>query len=70
MYAGKGGIWMSCERLICAQCAGPVAEGRCASCRAARSDLHEHGMRVSPQVLIVVAALLATILVLVLNFSS
>jgi len=34
---------MSCEHLICAQCAGPVAEGRCPVCRAARSDLHHHG---------------------------
>ena len=24
---------MSCEHLICAQCAGPVAEGRCPACR-------------------------------------
>jgi hypothetical protein len=34
---------MSCEHLICAQCAGPVAEGRCPVCRAAKSDLHHHG---------------------------
>jgi len=34
---------MSCEHLICAQCAGPVAEGRCPVCRAARTDLHHHG---------------------------
>ena len=33
---------MSCEHLICAQCAGPVAEGRCPVCRAAKSDLHRH----------------------------
>jgi hypothetical protein len=31
---------MSCEHLICAQCAGPVAEGRCPVCRAARSHVH------------------------------
>jgi predicted DCC family thiol-disulfide oxidoreductase YuxK len=34
---------MSCEHLICASCAGPVAEGRCPVCRAAKSDLHRHG---------------------------
>jgi C4-type Zn-finger protein len=34
---------MSCEHLICAQCAGPVSEGRCPVCRAAREDLHRHG---------------------------
>jgi hypothetical protein len=33
---------MSCEHLICANCAGPVADGRCPVCRAARSDLHHH----------------------------
>jgi len=33
---------MSCEHLICAQCAGPVSEGRCPVCRAAKSDLHRH----------------------------
>jgi hypothetical protein len=34
---------MSCEHLICAQCAGPVAEGRCPVCQAARSRVHHHG---------------------------
>jgi len=31
---------MSCEHLVCAQCAGPVVEGRCATCRAAREHVH------------------------------
>jgi hypothetical protein len=31
---------MSCEHLICAQCAGPVAEARCPACRAARAEVH------------------------------
>ena len=34
---------MSCEHLICAQCAGPVSEGRCPVCRAAKADLHHRG---------------------------
>jgi hypothetical protein len=38
---------MSCEHLICAQCAGPVPEGRCPVCRAAKSDLHHHGHQIS-----------------------
>jgi len=38
---------MSCEHLICAQCAGPVAEARCPVCRAAKSDLHHHGPTIS-----------------------
>ena len=38
---------MSCEHLVCAQCSGPVAEGRCVVCRAARTDLHSHGAGLS-----------------------
>jgi hypothetical protein len=38
---------MSCEHLICARCAGPVSEGRCPVCRAAKSDLHHHAHGVS-----------------------
>jgi hypothetical protein len=34
---------MSCEHLICAQCAGPVAEGRCPVCRLSRQHVHESG---------------------------
>jgi hypothetical protein len=31
---------MSCEHLICASCASPVAEGRCPACQAARASVH------------------------------
>ncbi len=31
---------MSCQHLVCAACAGPVDEGRCPTCRAARAHLH------------------------------
>ena len=34
---------MSCEHLICAQCAGPVAEGRCPVCRRPGARLHHSG---------------------------
>jgi hypothetical protein len=34
---------MSCEHLICAQCAGPVAEGHCPVCQAARAHVHHSG---------------------------
>jgi hypothetical protein len=47
---------MSCDHLICANCAGPVEEGRCASCRAARAELHHHG--ISSQQAMILAALL------------
>ncbi len=50
---------MSCEHLICANCAGPVVEGRCAVCRAAKSDLHHHshGFNISYALAILLLAL-------------
>jgi hypothetical protein len=54
---------MSCEHLICAQCAGPVAEGRCPTCRAARTHLHQSGPAVFMPV---VLAVLLTLLLLAL----
>jgi hypothetical protein len=53
---------MSCEHLICAQCAGPVSEGRCAVCQAARAQVHHHhaGQGLTFQVL--AAALLVLLL--------
>ncbi|HVB43615.1 MAG TPA: hypothetical protein VNF47_13035 [Streptosporangiaceae bacterium] len=53
---------MSCEHLICAQCAGPVAEGRCSVCRAAKADRHHRGYGGS--VPYAVALLLLTITVI------
>jgi hypothetical protein len=54
---------MSCEHLICAQCAGPVAEGRCAVCRAAKSDLHQHGHGINiPYALLLLLLAVAVIL--------
>jgi len=55
---------MSCEHLICAQCAGPVAEGRCAVCHAARARMHHHA---GPAVTVpVVAVLLIALLLMML----
>ncbi|WP_440067387.1 hypothetical protein [Streptosporangium sp. OZ121] len=34
---------MSCEDLVCAGCAHPVAEGRCPRCRAYRDRMHNNG---------------------------
>lgn len=34
---------MTCDRLVCANCAGPVSEGRCAVCRAERQRMHQDG---------------------------
>lgn len=54
---------MSCEHLICAQCAGPVVEGRCTVCRAARAQVHHApGNMVSP---LLIAALIAMLLLMI-----
>jgi hypothetical protein len=58
---------MSCEHLICAQCAGPVAEARCPVCRAAKADLHHqnHGVGISvPYAVALLLLALAVILAL------
>jgi hypothetical protein len=56
---------MSCEHLICAQCAGPVVEARCPACRAARAQVHHHGPGLSlPLVAIALLAVLALMLAL------
>ncbi len=58
----RKGSLMSCEHLICARCAGPVAEARCPACQAARAQVHHHhlgGLSVP-----VIVALLALLLAL------
>jgi uncharacterized paraquat-inducible protein A len=56
---------MSCEHLICAQCAAPVVEGRCPVCRAARAQVHRHSPGLSVPLLLagLVALLLLTLAV-------
>ncbi|MBO0919076.1 hypothetical protein OG322_23385 [Streptomyces sp. NBC_01260] len=34
---------MTYDRLVCANCAAPVAEGRCPVCRASRARLEQQG---------------------------
>jgi hypothetical protein len=53
---------MSCEHLICAQCASPVVEGRCPACRLARSQVHHHSSGLSLP--LAAAALIALLLLL------
>ncbi|MFJ5710311.1 MULTISPECIES: hypothetical protein [unclassified Streptomyces] len=54
---------MTYDRLVCASCAAPVAEGRCPVCRANRERLTPQGL--SPaMVLTLVIALLATLALL------
>ncbi|MBD0738641.1 hypothetical protein [Streptomyces sp. CBMA29] len=57
---------MTCDRLVCANCAGPVSEGRCPVCRANRARLERENpwSNVSPATLIaLLVALLAVVLV-------
>ncbi|MER6943228.1 hypothetical protein ABZ297_12730 [Nonomuraea sp. NPDC005983] len=50
---------MSCEHLVCAQCAHPVIEGRCPVCRANRERMHSHGFAgLSPAVIVVLLLVL------------
>jgi hypothetical protein len=57
---------MSCEHLVCAQCAHPVIEGRCPLCRANRERMHNHGFAgLSPTLIVLLlVALLFVALVL------
>ena len=59
---------MSCEHLICAQCARPVVEGRCPACRASRDHVH-HNSGASPQLIIAAILALAFVLLLALQFA-
>jgi hypothetical protein len=55
---------VTCEDLVCASCAHPVAEGRCGTCRAARSELHANRMSSAVLALAVATLLLAVLAVL------
>ncbi len=59
---------MSCEHLICAQCAGPVVEGHCAVCRASRAEVHD-GTPGLTSPLLIAGLILMLLLVLALHFS-
>lgn len=50
---------VSCEQLVCAYCAGPVIEGRCTSCRAARGELHHSPLPSAFQLLVALLVVLA-----------
>lgn len=45
------------EHLVCANCAGPVSEGRCRVCRASRERMNREGLPLSPALLVALAAL-------------
>ncbi|MGW7417233.1 hypothetical protein [Streptomyces sp. NPDC054863] len=59
---------MTYDRLVCANCAGPVAEGRCPTCRASRQRLEDQQnlfSQLSPAALIALLLILVTAMALV-----
>ncbi|WP_037605414.1 hypothetical protein [Streptacidiphilus rugosus] len=58
---------MTLDRLVCANCSGPVSEGRCPTCRASRARMmQQQGFfaALSPMALIaLVTALVACVLI-------
>ena len=67
--ARRKGFPMSCEHLICAQCAGPVVEGRCPACRASRDHVHHHS-GASPQLILAVILVLSVLLLLAMHLAG
>ena len=57
---------MTCDRLVCANCAGPVSEGRCSVCRAHRERVHRESPLAATPVTLLAALLLALVGVAVL----
>ena len=67
--ARRKGFPMSCEHLICAQCAGPVVEGRCPACRASRDHVHHHS-GANPQLIIAAILVLSVLLLLAMHLAG
>ncbi|MFB8028610.1 hypothetical protein ACFQ6U_16085 [Streptomyces sp. NPDC056465] len=57
---------MTYDRLVCANCAAPVSEGRCRVCRASRERMQEQGMfaGLNPAMLIALMVILVAALAL------
>lgn len=58
---------MTCDRLVCANCAGPVSEGRCPVCRANRARMQQENpwSSISPAALIALLIALLTVALVV-----
>ncbi|GAB7033208.1 hypothetical protein AB0G35_30410 [Streptomyces sp. NPDC021749] len=56
---------MTYDRLVCANCAAPVSEGRCPVCRASRERLQQQAggvfAQVSPAMLVALTVLLLAV---------
>ncbi|MEV0414834.1 hypothetical protein AB0I68_29470 [Streptomyces sp. NPDC050448] len=63
---------MTYDRLVCANCAAPVSQGRCPVCRANRERLQQEGpfAGLNPMALIVLLVVLVAALVLVAQHTA
>ncbi|GHF54603.1 MULTISPECIES: hypothetical protein [Streptomyces] len=64
---------MTCDRLVCANCAAPVNEGRCPVCRASRERLQQQeGVlgALTPAALLVLLVALVAVAVLARSFAG
>ncbi|MFC4058108.1 hypothetical protein ACFOWE_07360 [Planomonospora corallina] len=61
---------MSCDDLVCARCAHPVAEGRCPLCRANRDRMHQMGLGPMTPAVVALALIVLCFLTLVLKHLS
>ncbi|MEU7166999.1 hypothetical protein AB0A70_20540 [Streptomyces morookaense] len=64
---------MTCDRLVCANCAAPVSEGRCPVCRASRERLQQQeGVlgALTPAALLVLLVALVAVAVLARSFAG
>lgn len=64
---------MTCDRLVCANCAAPVSEGRCPVCRASRERLqHQEGVfaGLTPATLLALLVALIAVAVVARSFAG
>ncbi|MEV6671628.1 hypothetical protein [Streptomyces sp. NPDC051162] len=64
---------MTCDRLVCANCAAPVSEGRCPVCRASRERLqHQEGVfaGLTPATLLALLVALIAVAVVARGFAG
>ncbi|GAA0404891.1 hypothetical protein [Streptomyces luteireticuli] len=64
---------MTCDRLVCANCAAPVSEGRCPVCRASRERLQQQEgvfAGLTPGALVALLVALVAVAVLARGFAG
>ncbi|MGK5638724.1 hypothetical protein ACSNOK_10500 [Streptomyces sp. URMC 126] len=64
---------MTCDRLVCANCASPVSEGRCPVCRASRERLQQQEgffAGLTPAALVALLVALVAVTVVARSFAA